>query len=343
MKLDWPRSGGEPPARARLRASPEDFRVDEILGFDPGGEGEHVFLYLEKRRLNTVELLRRVAALSRVPDRDIGCAGLKDRNAVTRQWVSVRLAGRPEPDWEELARGGEVAVLRVARHRRKLRRGVHRGNRFSLRLREVSGDLDGLQRRLETVRREGAPNYFGQQRFGRDGATLEQARQWVAEGGPRIARHRRSLYFSALRGYLFNELLAARVQDGTWNRPLPGDVCLLAGSRSLFECDTVDATLLRRAAEGDIHPGLPLWGRGEVRAAGRSAVSRLAPGAAAICAFLEARDLELAWRATRLLADDFCWQFCDDGSLQLDFELGAGGYATALLAECVRFDDASGQ
>jgi tRNA pseudouridine13 synthase len=326
-----------------VRVSPEDFRVEEILGFDPCGEGEHVFLYLEKRRLNTSELLRRVAAFSRVPDRDIGCAGLKDRNAVTRQWVSVRLAGRPEPDWKELARGGDLAVLTVARHRRKLRRGVHRGNRFSLRLRELSGDLDGLRRRLETVRLEGAPNYFGHQRFGRDGATLEQARQWVAEGGRRISRHRRGLYLSALRGYLFNQLLAARVRDGTWNRPVPGDVCLLAGSRSLFECETVDAALLRRAAEGDIHPGLPLWGRGEGRAAERSAASRLAPEAAAFCAFLEVREVELSWRATRLLADDFCWQFCDDGSLQLDFELGAGGYATALLAEFVRFDDASGQ
>jgi tRNA pseudouridine13 synthase len=342
---DWPRAGGEPPAAALLRVRPEDFRVEEWLGFEPSGEGEHVFLHLEKCRLTTPELARRVARVSGVPERDIGYAGMKDRNAVTRQWFSVRLPARPEPAWSRLESGGEVRVLAVRRHRRKLKRGVHRNNRFSLRLRELTGDPAALRQRLERVRREGAPNYFGRQRFGRDGATLEQARGWVAAGGPRVSRNRRSLYLSALRADLFNHLLAARVRDGTWNALLPGDVCLLQGSRSLFECGQVDPTLRRRLAEGDIHPGLPLWGRGPAGAALQRAGSELSgvAGAAVTCAFLEEAGLTLAWRATRMLADDFCWQFCDDDSLQLDFALDAGCYATALLAEFVRFDDARGQ
>jgi tRNA pseudouridine13 synthase len=328
-----------------LRASPEDFRVDEILGFEPSGDGEHVFLQLEKRRLNTPQLARRLSDFCAVPERDIGYAGMKDRNAVTRQWFSVRLAGRNEPEWSGLEREGEVRVLSVLRHRRKLKRGVHRGIRFSLRLRELSGDLDALQRRLQAVCLEGAPNYFGRQRFGRDGATLDQALHWMAEGGRRLTRNRRSLYLSALRACLFNRLLAARVEEGTWNSPLPGDVCMLQGSRSHFHCQAVDEALQQRVRAGDVHPGLPLWGRGQGSAARQRAADHLATleGAADICAFLEGASVEQAWRAARQLADDFCWQFCDDGSLQLDFQLGAGGYATALLEEFVRFDDASGQ
>lgn len=342
---DWPRAGGDPPASALLRASPEDFQVQEVLGFEPSGEGEHVLLQLEKRRLNTPELARRLARFCAVPERDVGYSGMKDRNAVTRQWFSVRLAGRGEPQWSDLESGGDVRVLAAARHQRKLKRGVHHGNRFSLRLRDLAGDLDALQHRLAAVRLEGAPNYFGRQRFGRGGSTLDQARQWVAGGGRRVSRNRRSLYLSALRAYLFNELLAVRVADGTWNRLLPGDICILQGTRSRFKCEAVDRTLQRRVREGDVHPGLPLWGRGDGGVARHRAAERIAAleGAADLCAFLERMAVEQAWRATRQLADDFCWQFCDDGSLQLDFELGAGGYATALLAEFVRFDDASGQ
>jgi len=343
MIPDWPRAGGEPPASALLRCHPEDFLVREELGFEPSGEGEHVFLYLEKRCLNTADLVSRVSGLAGIPQRDIGYSGMKDRNAVTRQWLSVRMAGRAEPDWRALQERGDIRVLEARRHARKLKRGVHRSNRFTLRLREVTGDLDALQRRLGDVAQAGAPNYFGEQRFGRDGATLARARQWAEGGGSRLSRGRRSLYLSALRSWLFNELLAARVRAGEWNRVLPGDVCVLRGSRSLFECPAVDDDIRARAASGDLGPGLPLWGRGGPGASRERAASLMAgiDGASTVCAFLERQGLALDWRPARLLADDFCWHFCDDGSLQLDFALGAGGYATALLAEFIRYRDAS--
>ncbi len=316
----------------------------EELGFEPSGDGEHAFLLLEKRNLNTLDLVRRVARLGGVPERDIGYSGLKDRNAVTRQWLSARIAGRPEPQWHELERPGEVRLLHAGRHRRKLRRGVHRANRFRLRLRELAGDRGDLERRLEAVRLAGAPNYFGEQRFGRDGSTLEQARRWAGEGGRRIPRHRRSLFLSALRAWLFNSLLAARVDAGTWNTVLAGDVCMLHGTRSIFSCDEPDDEIFRRAAAGDLHPALPMWGRGSRCAALDRAVAELAAveGAQQVCDFLEGAGLELAWRPARALADDFCWQFCDDGALQLDFALGPGSYATALLAELIRYRDVSG-
>lgn len=339
MKLQWPRAWGEPPASARIRSRPEDFRVDEILGFEPSGEGEHVFLHLQKRELNSLDLVQRISELSGVPAKDIGLSGLKDHNAVTRQWFSVGMAGREEPAWLPLEGEGDVRVLAVTRHQRKLRRGVHRGNRFSLVLRELAGDRVALEQRLQQVRDAGVPNYFGEQRFGRNGSTMVQARHWMGSGKRRLSRNRRSLYLSAMRGYLFNLLLAERVDAGDWQRVLPGDVCLLQGTRSLFTCEVVDEDIQRRAAQGDIHPGLPLWGRGLSPAGAdraRQQAQSLAPDQD-ICDFLEREGLELAWRPARTLVDDFCWQFCDDDSLQLDFALGAGAYATALLAELVRY------
>ncbi len=334
MNPDWPAAAGEPVATARTRSVPEDFLVEEELGFEPEGEGEHVFLHLQKRELTTTELAERLSSLAGVHPREIGYSGMKDRNAVTRQWFSVGLAGKPEPGWLSLQQDAGVEVLAVARHRRKLRRGVHRGNRFTLRLREVQGDREAIDQRLSHIAAHGAPNYFGEQRFGRANATLEQARRWMATGGRRIARNRRSIYLSVLRANLFNRLLADRVRAGDWDAVRAGDVCVLDGSRSLFHCEVPDADIARRCAEHDLHPALPLWGRGRdaLAAAGETFRAQLADEAQS-CEFLERMGLELAWRPARLLAGDFSWQFCDDGSLLLTFGLGAGGYATALLAE----------
>lgn len=331
----WPRAHGPAVAKAVFKASPEDFLVREELGFEPDGEGEHAFLCLEKRLLNTSDMVQRLSALAGVHPRDIGFSGMKDRQAVTRQWFSVGLAGRPEPDWTALESQGDVAVLAATRHRRKLKRGVHRRNWFRVRLRDVQGERAGIAARLEALVRVGAPNYFGAQRFGRDGATLDQARRWMAGGGRRVSRNRRSLYYSALRAYLFNLALADRVQRGTWNRLEAGDTCLLHGTRSLFEAAEVDATLQTRAGSGDLHPGLPLWGRGLAPTENLQRVRSLLAAEQAACDFLEAQGLEAAWRPARLLADDFCWDFCDDGSLLLEFRLGSGAYATALLAELI--------
>lgn len=342
MSLDWPTAWGAPPARATIRTQPDDFQVTELLGFEPCGEGEHVYLFLEKRKLNTRDVVDRIAALSGVRARDIGYCGLKDRNARTRQWFSVGLAGRSQPDWEALQAEGGIRVLHQCRHRRKLRRDSHRGNRFCLRLRDLHGDRAVLEQRLEQVRDAGVPNYFGEQRFGRGGSTLSGARRWV-RGGRRPPAARRGLFLSALRAYLFNQLLAQRVNSDNWNVLSPGEACMLAGSRSFFVCTAEDTDLARRLAAGDIHPGLPLWGRAAPGAASMlSGHRRTLAQWQDICAFLEEVGVDVAWRSARLLPDDFCWRFCEDGTLQLDFVLGAGSYATALLGEFVCYSDGSG-
>lgn len=345
MSASWPSVSPSLPARAVLRSVPEDFVVREQLGFEPDGDGEHVFLHLQKRSLNTQDLLQRVSGLSGIHLRDIGYSGLKDRNAVTSQWVSVRMAGRAEPDWQQLAAQGDIDVLAASRHTRKLKRGVHRSNLFQLRLRMLEGDLAALEQRLQWLQQHGVPNYFGEQRFGRGGSTLIQARQWQQRDGAgrKLSHNQRSLLLSALRGQLFNTLLAERVREGTWNRILAGDVCMLQGSRSLFACAQADAEIEARAASGDIHPGLPLWGRGQVLQAEPALAQQAAALAdeVAVCAFLESAGLALAYRSARLVPDDFNWQFCDDGSLLLGFSLPPGSYATAVLAELIEHREGS--
>jgi tRNA pseudouridine13 synthase len=338
VTLACPCVSGTPEVTALLRAQPEDFRVYEELGFELSGEGEHVFLHLEKRELNSLELHERIASLSGIPQRDIGLSGMKDRNAITRQWFSVRMAGKQEPDWNELERDGDVTVLQAGRHLRKLKRGTHKSNRFELHLRELHGPHDALVQRLERVKVQGVPNYFGEQRFGRNGSTLEQARRWMQTGGRKISRTKRSLYLCALRAHLFNTMLAARVNEASWNQVREGDVCILSGSRSLFRPELIDEDIKHRCAAADIHPGLPLWGTGEQFSSEAQQSAALGENLE-IGKFLQRMGLEMAYRASRALPDDFCWQFCDDGSLQLKFALGAGSYATAVLAELVQYND----
>lgn len=334
----WPAAGSLPTATAVLRQQPEDFRVDEELGFEPEGEGEHVFLHLQKRGLNTADLAQQLSTLSGIHPRDIAFSGMKDRNAVTRQWFSVRMAGKAEPEWQQLENNGDVQVLHVQRHRRKLKRGVHRSNRFVLVLREITGDRQDLEQRLHRLVERGAPNYFGPQRFGRDGSNVAQAERWIASGGGRVSRRKRSLFLSVLRAQLFNCLLADRVTSGDWNQVLSGDTCVLNGTRSQFSCEQPDAQIAQRCAEGDLHPALPLWGRGLEQRDDALAMhwAGVLAGQRASCEFLSQQGVEMGWRQARLIPDDFCWDFCDDGSLQLEFRLGAGCYATALLAELVQ-------
>lgn len=329
-----PHAFGAPPVTGTLRTTPEDFFVEEILPFEPEGEGEHVLLHIEKRNTNTDWLAGQLARFAGVPKRDVGYAGLKDRHAVTRQWFSVGLAGRPGPDWSGLALEG-VTVLQHARHRRKLRRGALLGNRFRIRIRDLRGDRDGLAARLAQIAKRGVPNYFGEQRFGREGSNLEQARAMF--GGRRIRdRHRRSLYLSAARSFLFNELLARRVIAGNWDRPVAGDVMLLDGSHSYFVVDGVDEDIRRRCREFDVHPGGVLWGQGEM--AGRQEAAKyeqaLADAHPEFCQGLEQAGLERAYRPLRLAVRDLEGQVdAGAGRIELAFRLPAGAYATTVIRE----------
>lgn len=308
---DWARAFGSPLIDGRIRSVPEDFNVTEILEVEFTDAGEHDWLLIRKTGANTHWVAERLARFAGVPVRDVGYAGLKDRHAVAEQWFSVHCKPGSRADWARFSAEG-VEIREQRSHQRKLKRGTHRGNRFRIAIRgdDIGEHAQALSGRLGVVAAAGVPNYFGEQRFGRDGANIELGRA-VLEGR-RLSRHKRSIGLSALRSLRFNEELASRVEEGSWNVLKSGDTANLDGSGSVFAVEDVTAELVQRCAQMDIHPC------GTLPALGEAAV--------------EARFRPLRMRVTNLE-----WQIGDD-ALWLDFRLGRGCYATAVLREIVSTD-----
>ena len=326
----------QPSLTGVLRRQPEDFIVEEILGFEPEGEGEHVFLWIEKTGLNTQQVADRIARFAKLPARQISYSGMKDRNAVTKQWFSVHLPGNKDLDWPQLA-DTQVKVLKTVRHLRKLRRGVHKANRFTIRVSDIEGDFSGLEERLAAISSQGVPNYFGEQRFGFDGANLVKAQQLFA-GSFKAKRHQRGIYISAARSYLYNQLLASRVQAENWARLLDGELLMLAGSHSVF-LQTDEQDLEQRLATADIHLTGPMYGKASsLSCAG--AVAELEQSILSaypdLLAGLEQEGLKAERRALRSLAQDMSWQL-DKQHIELSFSLDSGCFATAVVRELVNY------
>lgn len=314
---DWARAHGAPLFAATLRSRPEDFAVTEVLGWSLSGDGEHDYLWIEKVGANTEWVARQLARHAGVPAKDIGFAGLKDRHAVTFQWFSVPRWNAP--DWSALDIEG-VRVVETGRHQKKLRRGAHQANRFRIVLRgeSVGQQAAGLTDRIGTISANGVPNYFGEQRFGRDGANLSLADAWAS--GRRLPRHKRSLAISTVRSYLFNEALDRRVRQGTWNTLQPGDTANLDGTGSVFGVDTIDATLEQRCKTMDLHPAGLLAGEG----------CEIEP--AAWCKALDKARVEPGWRSLRLRVGNLQCNV-EDGAAVLSFTLPRGAFATAVIRE----------
>lgn len=332
-----PYAHGQPPASGRLRVAPEDFQVREEVDFSLNGAGEHVWLWVRKRNANTEWVAKRLAERAGVAAGAVSYAGLKDRHAVTEQWFSVHLPGRVEPDWTADA-DPDFSVLNAVRHSRKLRRGALASNAFRIVVRDLNGDPAELTARLQYIATAGVPNYFGEQRFGREGGNLERAVAMLSGKEKVRDRHQRGLYLSAARSELFNAVLARRVCEGSWNQALPGEVLMLAGSHSIFAVSDVDETICQRIATFDLHPTGPLWGAGDLRSSG--AVRELEDAvAAALPVFrdgLARAGLEQERRALRLPVRDATLEFPESGVAVFGFRLAAGAYATAVLRELLQ-------
>jgi tRNA pseudouridine13 synthase len=330
-----PCAHGRPPAAGAIRREPEDFVVDEILGFEPAGTGNHGLLVVEKRGANTGWVAAQLARHAGVAVRDVGFSGHKDRHALTTQAYSL-----PLPVLFDVAQclewqGEGYAVRAAYRHGRKLRPGSHRANRFVLRIRDLRGDRGAIEACLAAIRSHGVPNYFGPQRFGRDGGNLRRAIAWAGgDAGPRD-RSQRSFTLSAARSHLFNAVLATRVARGDWNRLLPGEAVMLDGRRSFFIAEPADAALEGRRVAMDVHPSGPLPGRGESPATGLAREledSVIAPHSGLV-ALLASERIDHERRSLRLPIGEFDWTFGADNTLVLRFVLPRGTFATAVLHE----------
>jgi len=334
--------GGMPPVTALFRDSPEDFLVEEQLGWQPDGAGEHLFLRIRKRGLSTAEAVRTIADCADVPLRRVSHAGLKDRQGVCEQWLSIHLPGRADPDFSPLP-GTRLAVLHKARNSRRLRIGVHAGNRFTIVLRHVRDPEGQWPSRLDRIRQRGVPNYFGEQRFGRD--NIARAIAWLESGSRPRGHRQRGMLLSAARALLFNRVLSWRVEDGSWNRYLPGDVMMLAGTNSHFQSDSrEEGELAARLDRGDIHPTGPLWGRGDrlVREKTLALEERLLSRFPGLCHGLERMGLVMQRRSLRLPVKDLTYRPGEENgpTMVLTFFLPAGAYATSVLRELCRYSDA---
>ncbi|MCG7908634.1 MAG: tRNA pseudouridine(13) synthase TruD [Candidatus Thiodiazotropha taylori] len=335
-----PYAHGTPVGRGVIRSCADDFQVDEELGFLPDEEGEHLLVQIRKRETNTQWLAGQLARLAGIDRKDVGFAGLKDRHAVTTQWFSLGMAGRPEPDWQALDED-LIEVLAVHRHKKKLRRGTLRGNHFVLRVRQLDAQQQAIETRLQQLQEAGMPNYFGEQRFGHDYSNLDQADRLFSPSRPRLNRSLRGLIISAARSQLFNQVLAARIEQGNWNRPLAGDYFQLDGSRGCFaDHEEQPERLLSRCASLDIHPTGPLWGRGRslVKEATESLERQLLSPFELWRNGLEHVGLQQERRALRVALKGLQWQFLEEGDLQLRFFLPAGCYATAMLRELLVYE-----
>lgn len=341
-RFDWAYAYGEPGCHGIIRTTPEDFQVDEVLGYEPDGSGNHAFLHIKKRNTNTDWLARRLAEFAAVEPKEVGYAGLKDRHAVTTQYFSVNLSGRNEPDWSQL-NSDEIEILSVTRHSRKLQRGGLRANRFVIIVRKLEGDCAGLEERLQRIESEGVPNYFGEQRFGRDGNNLLMAEKLFSGESEERDRHKRGLYLSAARSWLFNRVLSQRVTEGSWLQALPGEALIQPSSRSALSLRVISSEIQERIDKGFLQPSAPLWGRGNTTALGEAAQleSDALAGEALLMKGLSQAGLDQERRALRLRAKDLSWQRLHEGALQLRFTLPSGSYATALLRELLWVSDAT--
>jgi tRNA pseudouridine13 synthase len=349
--------------RGRIKSTPEDFVVHEIPAYEPNGTGTHLFLEIEKRGLTTDAAVRAITKALGIEMRDVGIAGMKDKVAVTRQWVSIP-APPKQPNLEERAKAltlDNIRVLEAKRHGNKLKTGHLRGNRFEIIVRDVpKAKMLDVIASMDRFAKEGVPNAFGTQRFGKEGDNAQRARAWLTgkERAPGDARLRR-FHFSALQSAVFNAVLDARIADGSWSKPMLGDLLKKEDTGGIFLCTDVQADC-ERADRGELCPTGPIVGARMRMPEG--AVKELEDRIAA--PFLEGVDLERARslgegtrRALRLRVtacsvaevmnskgvpgDAETEDQEQPGALRVEFVLPKGAYATTVLANAFDLIDGS--
>ena len=366
---DLPQPMKPPIKQALYKAKPEDFVVNERLEVDFTGEGEHLWLHIKKSGINTAYLAKLLSEWANIPLRDVGYSGLKDRQALTTQWFSLRLPKKQKPDSDfapvDIKEHETVKIIAEHWHNKKLNRGTHNANQFVITLRDIEfakdqtlGDKSSVEQHLQTISKTGVPNYFGPQRFGFGGNNIREALNLFARPLKSTSsakkknkrksalREQNSMELSAARSLIFNQILAARVQDGSWNTGLNGEVFNLNGSGSIFASEHMDETLQARLASGDIHPTAAMWGAGNNKVAGEAAelentVVQQDALLAALATGLEQRDVKAQHRALRLPIEALSWEWLDasdsnEQALILSFTLTTGSFATSILASIVQ-------
>jgi tRNA pseudouridine13 synthase len=333
-----PRLFDAPIGTARFKSQLEDFQVEEVLGFQPSGEGEHCLVWIEKVDRNSNDVATEIAQKLGIRKRLVNHCGLKDRAAITRQWFSIHLPGISSPSPDQVS-GNGYRVVAMTRHQRKLRRGGHRANRFVIRLRDCQFDGASASKRWREIESRGVPNYFGSQRFGHNGDNVEFATRMLAGKVEVRDRLLRGILISAARSCIFNACVAQRVADHTWDVPLEGDVFGFADNHSLVLPGKLRGDEAIRVASGNLEITAPLWGNGELHSMSvvRQMEQTIADHFHEIVVGLEQLNLQQERRVIRLHPTHSQLHWESETELVLRFELPTGTYATTLLREFVDF------
>ena len=331
MKLNY--LLGTPQQAGRLKAEFADFIVREELGYPLAGEGEFVAVKVRKTNANTLFVGEQLAKFVGISAKNMNYAGLKDRHAVTEQWFCLHLAGKETPDFSTFECEG-VEILEVTRHNRKIRTGALEGNYFELLLRDVE-ETDELKQRLNQLQAVGFPNYFTEQRFGRDGHNLTQAQRWASGEISVKDRKKRSFYLSAARSEVFNLVVSQRIADQQMQTILSGDYLQLAGSNSFFEVKEKDLVQSQqRLDENDVLLTAPLIGENSLEQKGNEREKAIVAQHENLISLMKKERMNTARRAMLCKPQDLRWQFEPEG-LRLTFFLNSGSYATGLVRELI--------
>lgn len=316
-----------------IKAQAADFRVVENLGFEPSGEGEHLFLLVKKSGLSSHELIDALARDFKLKPRDIGYSGLKDKLAVTQQWLSLHMPG--QMNQFEMPEISGYTVLQQGWHHRKLKPGTHRTNSFEVIIRNLEGFTEHSSRQIDSIKSSGMANYFGQQRFGERLDNVSRAIQ--AFSNPRktrkLSRNKRSLYLSALRSHLFNQVLSSRIESGHWQQPVEGDVFMLSGSQSNFQ-EALSDDIQSRYQSFDLSSSASLFGEGNSKLADQAAAieNRVFSEHSEIVESLLRLKAKLQMRPIRVAVEDLNVEYQEkEKTLLIKATLPSGSYFTTLL------------
>jgi tRNA pseudouridine13 synthase len=325
----------KPTATAVLKQQPEDFIVTEQISFPLTGTGEHIWFWVQKTNQNSEWAGKQLAKFCGITNREVGIAGKKDNHGETYQWISLHLPQKDNPDFSKINIQG-VKVLRVVRHNKKLQTGGLSGNNFKLILRELKGNKQNIEQRLDIIKEQGFANYFGEQRFGNDFENLNKATAFFTKQ-IRPKRYQKTMYLSAARSWIFNEILSARIDNKSWNQYQQGDIFQLEGSQKWFVDDNAE-NLKNRVADLDIHPTGALIGKGGLLT--KNTIVNLENKIIAQHPIwkkgLESVGMKQERRALRVVPKNLNWLWLDDKTLELKFFLSAGSYATMLVRELVQ-------
>lgn len=333
--------------QATFKECAEDFVVCEQMAINFDGQGEHCWLRLKKTNLNTEFVARLLTKWANIAPSDVGFSGIKDRRAVTYQWFSLRLPKKnlPKTPFDEFAQAflhddEQLTVLETHWHGKKLGRGTHKSNHFEIILKNVVGDPSKINTELQRIAKHGVPNYFGEQRFGKDGNNVLHAHDFFVSllqaNKPyrphKKDRHKHALLISTARSLLFNKTLSLRVSCGYWDTPIEGDVFNLNGTGSVF-CADIDDEILSRIKAGDIHVAGSLYGTGQPLTHSQALLMEqdIAYHNALLVNGLKHIGVKLSYRPYRVLIQDLIWRWQDD-TLYLSFTLPTGSFATSVLS-----------